>query len=145
MELLVLYPVYFFLKCLAYGAWSYYGLRVLHKQSSIGAGISYGFARVGLGIFFGAVIFFLGNVLHLKALGHPWLLYGLIYVPVRYLEWSIMAALMGAKGNEAYRVGDGPTQRWIVQGIGVSYLADLPMILLYAASGSLLPVGRFLC
>jgi hypothetical protein len=45
MELLVLYPVYFVLKCLAYVAWSYYGLRALHKQSSIGAGISYGFAH----------------------------------------------------------------------------------------------------
>jgi hypothetical protein len=72
-------------------------------------------------------------------------LYVLIYVPVRYLEWSIMAALLGAKGSEAYRISDAATQRWIVKGIGLSYLADLPMILLYAASGSLLPVGRFLC
>jgi hypothetical protein len=29
MALLVLYPVSFFLKCLAHGAWSYYGLRAL--------------------------------------------------------------------------------------------------------------------
>jgi hypothetical protein len=56
-----------------------------------------------------------------------WLLYVLIYVPVRYLEWSIMAALLGAKGSEAYRMGDAATQRWIVEGMGVSYLADLPM------------------
>jgi hypothetical protein len=145
VELLILYPVYFFLKCLAYAAWCYYGLRALHKQSSIGAGISYGFARVGLGIFFGAGIFFLGNALHLGAPAHPWLLYVLIYVPVRYLEWLIMAALLGAKGSEAYRISDPATQCWIVKGIGVSYLVDLPMILLYAASGSLLPVGRFLC
>ena len=27
----------------------------------------------------------------------------------------------------------------------VSHLADLPLILLYAASGSFLPVGRILC
>ncbi len=70
MELLVLYPVYFFLECLAYVAWCYYGLRALHKQSSIADGIRYGFARVGLGIFFGAVIFFLGNASHLNALVH---------------------------------------------------------------------------
>ena len=145
MELLVLYPVYFFLKCLAYVSWSYYGLRALHKQSSIGDGIRYGFARVGLGIFFGAAIFFLGNALHLNALVHPWLLYVLIYVPARCLEWSIMAALLGAKGNEAYRIGDGATQRWILEGMGVSNLADFPMNLLYAASGGLLPVGGFLC
>jgi len=145
VELLILYPVYFLLKCLAYVAWCYYGLRGLHKQSSIAAGISYGFARVGLGILFGTGILFLVNASHSGAPAHPWLLYVLVYAPIRYVEWSIMAALLGAKGSDAYRIGDATTQRWIVQGIGVSYLADLPMILLYAASGSLLPVGRFLC
>ena len=95
--------------------------------------------------FFGAAIFFLGNALHQNALVHPWLLYVLIYVPARCLEWSIMAALLGAKGNEAYRIGDGATQRWILEGMGVSNLADFPMNLLYAASGGLLPVGGFLC
>jgi hypothetical protein len=145
MEMLILYPVYFLLKCLAYVAWCHYGLRALRKQSSIGAGIGCGFARVGLGIIFGVGIFFLAGALHLSAPAHPWLLYVLIYVPVRYVEWSIIAALLGAKGGEIYRTGDAATQRWILEGIGISHLADLPLTLLYAAQGSLLPVGRFLC
>jgi hypothetical protein len=145
VEILIIYPVYFLLKCLAYGVWCYYGLRALRNQSSIIAGISYGFVRVGLGILFGVGIWFLGNAFHLGGSAHPWLLYVLIYVPVRYVEWSIMAALLGAKGGDVYRIADAATQRWVVEGIGVSHLADLPLILLYAASGSFLPVGRILC
>jgi hypothetical protein len=145
MEQLVIYAVYFLLKCIAYVGWCYYGLRALRKQSSIEAAIRYGLARVGLGILFGVGIFFLGGTLQATAPAHPWLLYLLIYVPVRYVEWSIMAVLLGAKGGEAHGIGDAATQRWIIQGIVVSHLSDIPMILLYSASGSLLPVGRFLC
>jgi hypothetical protein len=145
MDLLILYAVYFLLKCLAYVGWTHYGLRALHNQSSILAAISYGFARVGLGILFGVGIFFLTGAFHLTAPAHPWLLYVLIYVPVRYLEWSIMAVLLGVKSGQEGRIGNAATQRWIVEGIAVSHFADLPMILLYAAQGSLLPTGRFLC
>jgi hypothetical protein len=90
-------------------------------------------------------IFFLGGLLHLGVPAHPWLMYALVYVPVRYLEWSIMAMLLGSKGGEVHRVGDAATQRWIVEGIVVSHLAGLLLVLLYGGSGSLLPVGRFLC
>jgi hypothetical protein len=145
MEQLVLYPAYFLLKCLAYAVWCYYGLRVLRNQSSLSAGLGYGFVRVGLGMVFGVGVFLLAGLWHVGAPPHPWLLYALIYVPVRYVEWSILAALLGAKDGKTHRTGDGATQRWIVQGIVVSHLADIPMILLYSASGSLLPIGRLLC
>jgi hypothetical protein len=72
-------------------------------------------------------------------------MYALVYVPVRYLEWSIMATLLGSKGGEGHRAGDAATPRWIVEGIVVSHLAGLLLVLLYGGSGSLLPAGRFLC
>lgn len=134
------------MKYIAYSAWSYYGFQSLRKQSSIGAALGFGFVRLGLGILFGVAIFFVGGALHLGAPRHPWLLYLAIYAPVRYGEWSILAALLGAKGGEVYGIGDRASQRWIVGGIIVSHLADLPMILLsFLGPTGFLPVGRFLC
>lgn len=146
MDVLLLFPIYVIVKCLAYSGWCYYGLRSLRNRASIGSALSFGFVRLGLGILFGIGIFFVGASLHLNAPAHPWLLYVSIYAPVRYVEWSILAALLGSRGREVYRIGDGVTQRWIVGGIVVSHLADLPMILFsYAGATSFLPVGRFLC
>jgi hypothetical protein len=141
----LLFPIYVLLKFLAYSGWCYFGLRTLHQQSSIAKGAGFGSVRLGLGILFGVAIFVIGGSLHLSAPAHPWILYLLVYVPVRYVEWSIMAALVGVKGGELNRIGDGATQRWILGGIVVSHLADIPLILQFAGTVDFLPVGRFLC
>jgi hypothetical protein len=146
MEGLVLFPVYVLVKFLAYAAWSSYGLRSLRNYRSVGSALGFGFVRLGLGILFGVGIFLVGGALHLNVPAHPWLLYLSIYAPVRYVEWSILAALLGSKGGEVFRIGDGATQRWIVGGIVVSHLADIPMILFsHAGTKDFLPVERFLC
>ena len=143
---LILFPVYVLLKYLAYSTWCYFGFRWLRQQSSIGSGLGFGFVRLGLGILFGVAIFFVGGSLHLSAPVHPWLVYVAVYAPVRYVEWSIMAALLGSAGGEVHRVGDIKSQRWILGGIVVSHLADLPMILFWMSGPmEFLPVGRFLC
>jgi hypothetical protein len=146
MDGLLLFPVYVLVKYLAYSAWSYYGFRSLRNHRSIGSALGFGFVRLGLGILFGVGIFLVGGALHLNVPAHPWLLYLSIYAPVRYVEWSILAALLGSKGGEVFRIGDGATQRWIVGGIVSSHLADIPMILFsYGGATGFLPVGRFLC
>jgi len=95
---------------------------------------------------FGVAIFVIGGSLHLNTPSHPWIMYVLVYAPVRYIEWSVLAAILDAKGGELYRIGDAVTQRWILGGIVVSHLADLPLILFtYEGTKGFLPVGRFLC
>jgi hypothetical protein len=146
MDESVVFPIYVVLKYLAYSAWCYYGIKLLRSQASIGSAVGFGSARLGLGMIFGAGIFVTGGFLHLDVPAHPWLLYVSIYVPVRYLEWSILAALLVSGRNAAPRIGEGVTQRWIVGGIVVSHLADLPLILAtYQGAKGFLPVGRFLC
>jgi hypothetical protein len=141
-----IYPIYFIVKYLAYCLWCYYGLKLLRNQSSIGAGVGFGSARLGLGMLFGIGVFFAGAMLHLNVPAHPWALYLSIYAPLRYVEWTILAALMIAGADAGRRIGEGVTQRWILGGIVVSHLADLPLILFtYEGAKGFLPVGRFLC
>jgi hypothetical protein len=146
MDESVVFPIYVAVKYIAYSAWCYYGLRRLRNQTSIRSAAGFGLARLGLGIAFGMGIFLAGAFLHLNVPAHPWLLYVSIYAPVRYIEWSILATLLVSGANSAHRIAEGVTQRWIVNGIVVSHLADLPLILFtYEGAKSFLPVGRFLC
>ena len=83
---------------------------------------------------------------YLNVPAHPWLMYVSIYAPVRYIEWTILAALVIAGASTTHRLGESPAQKWIVGGIVVSHLADLPLILFtYEGTKGFLPVGRFLC
>jgi hypothetical protein len=140
MDLLILFPIYVIVKCAAYSGWCYHGLPSPRNQASVRSAVIFGFVRLGLGILFGISIFLVVGFLHLKPLSHSWPLYLLIYAPVRYVEWSILAALLG------YRIGNAESQRWIVGGIIVSHLADTPMILFsYGVEKGFFQIGRFLC
>jgi hypothetical protein len=95
---------------------------------------------------FGAGIFIVGGMLHLEVPAHPVLMYLAIYAPVRYVEWTILASMMGALGKGGIQPSLIRNQVWILGGIVVSHLADLPLILMsYEGAKGLLPVGRFLC
>jgi len=146
MDESVVFPIYIVVKYLAYCGWCYYGLKLLRDKASAGSAIGFGSARLGLGIVFGVGIFFLGAFLHLNVPAHPWLMYVSIYAPVRYIEWTILAALVIAGASTTHRLGESAAQKWIVGGIVVSHLADLPLILFtYEGTKGFLPVGRFLC
>jgi hypothetical protein len=142
----IVFPIYIILKYVAYCLWSFYGLKTLRGGSSIGAAVGFGSARLGLGMLFGIGVFLVGGMLHLNVPAHPWTLYLSIYAPIRYVEWTILAALMLASADSARGIAEGLTQRWICGGILVSHLADLPLILFsYEGTKGFLPVGRFLC
>jgi hypothetical protein len=146
MDESAVFPIYIIVKYLVYCAWCYYGLMRLRDKASIGNAIGFGSARLGLGIVFGVGIFFVGAFLHLNAPAHPWLMYLSVYAPVRYIEWTILAALVIAGATSTHSIGDGVAQRWIVGGIVLSHLADLPVILFtHGGAQGFLPVGRFLC
>jgi 2-hydroxychromene-2-carboxylate isomerase len=62
-----------------------------------------------------------------------------VYVPVRWLEWSLIASLV-ERSPRAFLIP--PTRNSVLfraGGIAVSCLADIPMLI----QG--LPVGRFMC
>jgi hypothetical protein len=142
----MIFPVYVLGKYLVYSIWCYLGLRWLRDKKSAGAGMAFGSVRLGLGIIFGVAIFVIGGMLHLNAPANSWFAYFAVYVPVRYIEWSILAALLGTSGGQVFQITGAATQRWIVGGIIVSHLADLPLIMLGGEGPkAFLPVGRFLC
>lgn len=142
----MIFPVYILVKYLSYSIWCYLGLRWLRDSKSVGAGVAFGSVRLGLGMIFGVGIFVIGGMLHLNAPTNSWFAYLAVYVPVRYIEWSILAALLGTKGGQVFQITGAATQRWILGGIVVSHLADLPLIL-FGGEGpkAFIPIGRFLC
>jgi len=138
---------YVIVKFIAYAAWCYAGLRWLRQRDSFRAGLGFGFLRLLLGVFFGVGIFVVGGMMHLEVPTHPVLMYLSIYAPIRYLEWSILFILLITR---LQAVPSPPAlwkrQAWILGGIVVSHLADLPLILTsYDGAKGFLPVGRFLC
>jgi hypothetical protein len=137
-------------KFLAYSAWCYFGLRTLRPQDSraLRGGIIYGGIRLSLGLFFGILIYLLSSAVITSlppGLPENVITYLAIYVPVRWVEWTILAVLIlpGPIHFSEGIVGAGRKDRlWRLGGIGISCLADIPLI---AALGGVIPVGRFLC
>ena len=110
--------------------------------------VMYGFFRLLMGFFFGVAIWMISTVV-LSHIGYGLpqniLTYVLVYVPVRWIEWSIMAALIVPDSFPLPRwiSGTSPRDRnWRLGGIVISCLADIPLI---ASLGGVIPTGRFLC
>ena len=142
--------LYFGGKFLAYSVWCYFGLRTFRPQSALAPGraIIYGAIRLSLGFFFGILIYLLSSALITSlAPGLPenFITYLAVYVPVRWIEWTIIAVLLlpGPISPSRWIVGNGRTDRlWRLGGIAISCLADIPLIV---SMGGVIPVGRFLC
>jgi len=90
----------------------------------------FGLFRLFLGIILGWLAGFIGIVVTLGVVSstHKWgfiftPLY-LIYIPIRYLEWGLMAYIIRKK------IWNKELQIWIFLGIGVSYLCDILMHLI---------------
>jgi hypothetical protein len=138
--------LYFGLKFAAYCAWMYLGLRTINKDRNTTAFLAYGCGRLLLGIFFGALIYFLSALL-LSKFGYGFAqnlaTYLAVYVPVRWVEWSIFAALISHISFAEFVVGASkPDRLWRIGGIVISCLADIPLIISF---GGVIPTGRFLC
>lgn len=140
--------LYIAIKFLAYSAWIFWGLRTLRRQATPSplASLALGFLRLCLGLFFGVLIYFLSATL-LSHLGYGLpqnaLTYLLVYIPVRWVEWSIMAVILAPGSLAQFLVGAAkPDRLWRLGGIVISCLADIPLIV---SLGGVIPTGRFLC
>ena len=100
-----------------------------------------------MGVFFGLLIFMIASAL--AGNSTPWIvrdaaIYAAVYVPVRWIEWTILAWLIAKRFRKvswAFHWSDTAT-RWRVGGIVISCLADIPLII---SLGGVVPVGRFFC
>ena len=142
--------LYLLIKLIAYCLWCYLGLRLLRPQETkfLGDALRFGIVRLFLGLFFGLVIFFLAAFWsHTFGTGLPQnvLTYSGAYVPVRWIEWTIMVAVLspGLLGAPHWFIGNSNRDRlWRLGGIVISGVADIPFI---AAFDGPIPTSRFLC
>lgn len=131
--------IYLLGKYAAYSAWCYFGLRLFHRAdaASVGRALGFGLVRLLIGIAFGFAIAFLVALPSFDSVSSPLLPYLLVYVPVRVVEWSLMAKLM------RMNLSKSRTVYWVLGGIALSCLADIP---LFAMTGGVRPnLGRIAC
>lgn len=135
-------------KFLAYSAWIFFGLRSLRNESTPSPlrSLALGFVRLSLGLLFGVLIYVLSATL-LTHIGYGFapnvLTYLSVYVPVRWIEWSIITAILIPTSFSQFFFGAAKRDRlWRLGGIAISCLADIPLII---SLGGVIPTGRFLC
>lgn len=145
---------YLGLKGAAYCAWCAAGLRRFQpaRERLLAPALALGLLRLVLGGLFGVGIF-LGSAALYAGLGESaalgestamGLAYLGVYVPVRWIEWGLIEALLRreARSLSGFWLGaDRAGRRWRLGGAALSCLADVPMILSLGG----LPLGRFLC
>ena len=143
-------PLYFVVKLIAYCVWCYVGLRLFQPEAKLlpAKAVGFGILRLFMGFLFGIVIYlFSGFALSILGSGLPQniIAYLGVYIPVRWIEWSIMAAILyrGATRPYPWFFGEKSQDRyWRLGGILISCLADVPLI---ASLGGVIPTGRFMC
>jgi len=139
--------VYLGVKFVFYSGWIFFGLRKLRNEPSpLFRSLLLGFFRLCLGFFFGVLIYFLSSTLISllgSGSGSNVLTYLSVYVPVRWIEWSIMVAILVPSSFGQFLFGAAkPDRLWRLGGIVISCLADVPLII---SLGGVIPNGRFLC
>ena len=148
MTLLAVPVLYIILKYAAYVGWCYLGLKKLGSPSDDCESVAFrlGFYRLLIGMVFGGVIG-IGVFVAASALTHGGgtaFAYLCIYIPVRWVEWTIMSVMIVRESYYPKRWIIGLTEGdslWRLGGIGVSFLADAPILM---ATGGF-HVGRILC
>ena len=144
---------YFAVKGAAYCGWCGVGVNRFRPASTrrVGLALGLGALRLVMGFVFGVGIFF-ASAFAVAGLDESGvgvtaamvLAYLGVYVPVRWVEWALIEAILHTPARSLAgftRGGDRASRTWRLGGIAISCLADVPLML--AAGG--LPVGRFMC
>lgn len=150
MDAPALLPFYLLLKLMTYTAWCALAVRMFGDRSGnlLLTSFSYGIVRFFLGFFFGAIIFLLSSFVFESVYNLPMrgiITYLLVYVPIRWIEWSLIAALIDRTPSFFLSFIFVKTKQqllWRLGGIVVSFIADIPMIIILDGT---LPTGRFMC
>lgn len=114
------YLLYVVVKFACYAGWCWLGLRLWRPaKATVFHAARFGALRLGIGIFFGVVIFFAAGARAGDDLLWDYLK---IYTPVRLLEWFLLAWLI--LRNSGSKI-TGRAWLWCLGGIVVSFAADL--------------------
>src|SRR5215467_15507708 len=128
--------LYILAKLIAYTVWCAVGIQLLWSSESVAniqlvtavektsqrkwlLAAGYGLLRLLMGVFFGILIWILGTMVATSIVAAPhrdFITYLVVYVPVRWVEWTILAWLMAR--NSARSIGYG----WRFGGIAISCL-----------------------
>src|SRR6266436_6190487 len=116
------YLLYVAVKYVSYASWCLVGvLWFVPDRGYLRGALLFGLGRLLLGMCLGLVIFFLA--LHLNnSTRNSVLAYGLVYVPVRILEWAVWFRLLRTRP-----VGNLLALTWVGGGVVVSCIADVPL------------------
>lgn len=145
-------PIYLFVKFTAYVAWCAVGIVFLNLafRRRFGAALIFGSIRLFMGFGFGVAIFIAGGLMYSQLYGNlsesfaGVVTYLSVYVPVRWIEWSLLEVFMNKRSRSGlgFLLGaDARSRLWRAGGIFISCLADIPLIMV--AGG--IPFGRFMC
>jgi len=147
--------IYLLVKFAAYVWWCRVGLGKREGEpkppegSLDGPSLGLGLFRSMLGLVFGAGIYLLTIqfifLFDSNMLGGEFLAYFLVYIPVRWIEWSIVAMIIFRHSRNVGGFvlgGSAVDRRWRAVGILISCLADIPII---AAMHGNLFLGRIMC
>lgn len=115
--------LYALAKFVVYAAWCFYGLRLFAARPSLVGALKFGAVRWLLGLFFGvAAALGLGSVPAQSVA----VLYVGVYVPLRVIEWLILAVLLARGVSGVHSLIRSPkTWLWVAGGIAVSFASDL--------------------
>jgi len=143
---------YLTLKAAAYVLWCFAGAWLVFRGSRTPGraavhALILGALRFALGLSLGLVIWFASTMAYAAAGNVPartLIAYLSVYVPVRWIEWSIIAFFLtpGARTLFGLALGSSPRDRlWRLGGIAISCMADIPVMTLLGG----VPLGRFMC
>ena len=141
--------IYLTLKLASYCVVCYLGVTWLRSEfkNRYAAAALLGLGRLLLGIGLGLFIYQASTRMYAAmpdGLPRRLTTYLAVYVPTRWLEWSVMAFVITptARSIRGLFLGAGATDRlWRCLGIGASCIADIPVMVVLGG----LPVGRFFC
>ena len=148
--MIALLSLYLFPKFLIYVLWCYLGLRLFRAQGENWGNNAflYGLYRLLLGFGFGFVVFIAAAALESNGVNSEHnstaLEYVLVYLPIRWIEWTIMAIVIIPISTGLFRwlSGLNKTDRlWRLGGIAISFIGDASLLFLVKH----VEIGRILC
>jgi hypothetical protein len=115
--------LYALAKFIAYSLWSYLGLHLLADRRTLEGALKFGAFRWLLGVAFGvAAAVVLGPI---PSESVTTLYFG-VYVPLRIVEWTILAVVIaGSSRAQRSVVRSRGAWLWVLGGVAISFVTDL--------------------